>query len=646
MLNLLGDFTIIVMIKLNKKLLSTCLTCVGLLLISCGGDDASDPGGSGGGGGEVTPVTVSAPIVSSVSASSAVVSSTITGSGITSRGVCYGTTANPTITDSKVTATTNSISVTLNGLTASTTYYVRAYAQTASAVAYSENVSFTTNAESTPDLSKWVAPTYIDDYRSISTWGQRSKWNLSNVHDPSVVKADDGYYYMYCTDAGYGDPQNGYGHFHCRRSADLVNWEYMGASMPQTPSWVMTKLNEIRKNMGLGNSTAGTNYGYWAPCVRKVRSGLYRMYYCIVVPGTINGDGTWSERSFIGLMETADPASNSWEDKGFVLTNYSDKELNYKVAANDWKNCYFKYNAIDPSYIITPEGEHWLIYGSWHSGFAAVQLNAETGKTIVDPLPNPWGADNEAAYGKRVFTRQMGNRWQGSEAPEVVYHDGYYYLFMAYDALDVPYNTRVVRSKKIDGPYESITGTDVTNKGGDAFPILTHPYMFANSQGWVGISHCAVFDDGSGNWFYASQQRFPTTAGGNVPNAVMMGGVRSIHWMSNGWPVVMPERYAAVPKVAITAEEIAGTWEHIDLAYDYGKMKVSSTMTFTADGNITDGIWKGGKWSFDASTNILTANGVALKVQRECDWEASPRQATIVYSGINGTKSYWGKRLQ
>ena len=32
-----------------------------------------------------------------------------------------------------------------------------------------------------------------------------------------------------------------------------------------------------------------------------------------------------------------------------------------------------------------------------------------------------------------------------SEGPEVIYRDGYYYLFLAYDALDVPYNTRVVR---------------------------------------------------------------------------------------------------------------------------------------------------------------------------------------------------------
>ena len=580
------------------------------------------------------PLEVSTPSVSAISATSAVVSVKATGSHITSRGICYSTSANPTINDIKVPGSQANMTLMLHSLSKSTTYYVRGYAQTDNNVVYSEEVNFTTLAkESTSDLDDWVAPAYPDDYRSVSSWEKRSQWNLGNVHDPSVMKADDGYYYMYCTDAGFGNPQAGHGHFHARRSANLVDWEYLGATMPNTPAWVMDKLNEIRKNMGLGNSTANPNdYGYWAPCVRKVKSGLYRMYYSIVVPGTIDGANTWSERAFIGMMETADPASNIWEDKGFVITNYSDKELNYKVAPDDWANCYFKYNAIDPTFVITPEGQHWLIYGSWHSGFAAVQLNPETGKTIVDPLPNPWGAENETAYGKQIWTREAGNRWQASEGPEVVYHDGYYYLFMAYDALEIPYNTRVMRSATIDGTY---TGNET---------VLTHPYKFANNQGWVGISHCAVFNDGNGNWYYASQQRFPVGYDDWAPNAVMLGGVRSIQWTSSGWPVVMPERYAAVPQVAITKEEIVGTWEHIDLGYQYGVMKESTTMTFAADGSITDGIWKGGTWSFDASTNTLTANGVELKVQRECDWEATPRKHTIVYSGINNSKSYWGKK--
>ena len=69
-------------------------------------------------------------------------------------------------------------------------------------------------------------------------------------------------------------------------------------------------------------------------------------------------------------------------------------------------------------------------------------------------------------------------------------------------------------------------------------------------------------------------------------------------------------------------------------------------MVFGSDHTITSGTWKGAKWSFDATTNTLTANGVELLLQRECDWEATPRKHTIVYAGINGTKTYWGKKKQ
>ena len=495
-----------------------------------------------------------------------------------------------------------------------------------------------------------------DDYTNIADWSNRFKWNLANVHDPSVVLADDGYYYMYQTDASYGNAHVGEGqargHFYCRRSKDLVNWEFMGPTMHGVPTWMKAKLNEIRKAMGLGTSTTDfrnqNQFGYWAPCVRRISKDLYRMYYVVTLPGTINGAGTWSERCFIGLMETKNPADiDSWIDKGFVVTNYSDLELNYKVSATDYAHCYFKYNAIDPSLIINEKGEHWLIYGSWHSGFAAMQLDPSTGKPL-HALGNPWGKENEASYGKFIYTRQLGNRWQASEAPEVVYHDGYYYLFIAYDELSVAYNTRVVRSKNIDGPYYDITGKDVTNHGGDAYPILTHPYKFGNHHGWVGISHCAVFNDGKGNWYYASQQRFPENYKGNAnSNALMLGGVRSIIWTSDGWPLVLPERYAGITQKAITETELLGDWQHINLAYHYKKQDESVAMTLGSDHKVKSG-WKAGKaWTFDASKNVLTIDNERFYLRRELDWEANPRKETIVYVGLSkdGKTTYWGKKV-
>lgn len=509
---------------------------------------------------------------------------------------------------------------------------------------------------------KAKTPTYVDNYTTIASWNARSRWNLSNVHDPTVMRADDGYFYMYQTDASYGNAHTSGGHFHGRRSRNLVDWEYLGGTMKSTPAWVKDSLNSIRSRQGL-SAIASPTYGYWAPCVRKVRTDLYRMYYSIVVDNYIktgkknteaNFDNSWTERAFIGLMETSDPASNKWEDKGFVVCSSSDKGTNWSRPSNTNWSGYFKFNAIDPSYIITPEGEHWLVYGSWHSGIAAVQLDPETGKTL-DALPESYGTSKSIApYGQLIYTRTTNSRWQGSEGPEVVWHDGYYYLFLAYDGLDVPYNTRVLRAEKITGPYKTMGGSNVTN-GGDAFPIVTHPYKFSDSYGWVGISHCAVFEDGQGNWYFCSQGRFPKDVDGiNASNAIMMGHVRSIRWTEKGWPVVMPERYSGVPQTPIDESELTGEWENISINYDYGKQKTSVSFTLE-DSHQVSGSWqKGQKWSYDAEKRVLTIGSLKLYVQRETDWEAGSeksashtgRKQTIVYAGYNsnGTYTYWGKK--
>lgn len=597
-------------------------------------------------------VVITTPDVIETTGTSLTVTSSVSGNvnSIVRKGFCYSTNnQNPTINDHAIDAD-ESFSATLSDLMGNTTYYIRAYVYGNSRYTYSDALAATTESQSMDDqLKNYVAPTYADNYVSIADWSKRSQWNLSNVHDPTVVLAEDGYYYMYQTDASYGNAHTAGGHFHGRRSKNLVDWEYLGGTMQSLPEWVIPKLNEIRAGMGLAPTTANTaDFGYWAPCVRKVRNGLYRMYYSIVCPGTLSGDGTWSERAFIGLMENDNPANNDgWTDKGYVITNASDKSLNFHVASNNWANCYYKWNAIDPSYIIDNDGRHYLVYGSWHSGIALVEIDGETGKVKAD-LPNPWGTNDDiAAYGQLIATRQMGNRWQGSEGPEIIYHDGYYYLFLAYDALEVPYNTRVARATSITGPYLGMDGTDVTTTGGDVLPVVTHPYKFNGSDGWVGISHCCIFDDGNGNWFFASQGRFPANVDGNAySNAIMMGQVRCIRWTKDGWPLVMPERYGAVPQVEITENELTGDWENIDLSYSYGNQKTSTSMTLSADHQVTAGDWKGATWTYDSNNRCLILdNGVELYLQRETDWEASPRTHTIVYAGYDKNyRTYWGKK--
>ncbi len=88
-------------------------------------------------------------VVASIKAISAVSGGTITndeGLGIIAKGVCWSTSPNPTIADSKTTDGTGSgtFSSILTGLTVSTLYHVRAYATNSVGTSYGNEVSFTT----------------------------------------------------------------------------------------------------------------------------------------------------------------------------------------------------------------------------------------------------------------------------------------------------------------------------------------------------------------------------------------------------------------------------------------------------------------------------------------------------------------------
>ena len=95
----------------------------------------------------------------------------VTSSGnseVTERGICWSTSHNPTTSDSHKSSGsgTGSFTVDMTGLTANTTYYVRAYAKNSVGTAYGSEVSFTT-------LTAPTAPTgAIDGLFSVSTTQQ------------------------------------------------------------------------------------------------------------------------------------------------------------------------------------------------------------------------------------------------------------------------------------------------------------------------------------------------------------------------------------------------------------------------------------------------------------------------------------------
>lgn len=112
------------------------------------------------------------------------------GGTVTSRGLCWGTSPNPTIADSHTTDGNGSGSFTLQmiGLTDNTTYYVRAYATYEKGTAYGEEKSFVTLATSgtingydwvdlgLPSGLKWatcnIGAENPEDYGDYYAWGE------------------------------------------------------------------------------------------------------------------------------------------------------------------------------------------------------------------------------------------------------------------------------------------------------------------------------------------------------------------------------------------------------------------------------------------------------------------------------------------
>jgi hypothetical protein len=101
-----------------------------------------------------TITTTAVTAITNTTASSGGTISTDGGAAITARGVCWSTTPNPTIALSTKTTDGTGIGTftsAITGLTAATTYHVRAYATNSAGTAYGSNVTFTTTS-STPDV--------------------------------------------------------------------------------------------------------------------------------------------------------------------------------------------------------------------------------------------------------------------------------------------------------------------------------------------------------------------------------------------------------------------------------------------------------------------------------------------------------------
>jgi arabinan endo-1,5-alpha-L-arabinosidase len=186
-----------------------------------------------------------------------------------------------------------------------------------------------------------------DSYADVAAASNYLRWGPYNVHDPSIIKEDDTYY-CYNTDVAYGtDIRPG---IQIRQSKDLIEWKFYG--------WVFDGLPTLGANFIKQKGIQPFN-SLWAPYIMKV-GNEFRLYYSLS-----SGD---PRLSVIGLATASSPLG-PWKEQGLVVTSQNDNTR--------------QTNAIDPTVVVTPTGEHYFYYGSAWDGIYMLKLNPATGLPLV-----------------------------------------------------------------------------------------------------------------------------------------------------------------------------------------------------------------------------------------------------------------------
>ena len=360
-----------------------------------------------------------------------------------------------------------------------------------------------------------------------STWGAR------HAHDPTIVRGDDGLWYMFSTDAAAGVDRIPVG-AHVRTSPDLVTWTYRG-----------TALDGVPEAAAQWSGAAGL----WAPEVVRWpnpdAAQRWHMYYSASTFG--------SRTSAIGLATASSPAG-PWTDRGIVIATQHDHDT---------------VNAIDAAVVFDEAGTPWLIYGSFFGGIHAVELSLETGKRRRDE--------------PGVLLARRPRSVDGAiEGAYVVRHDGGYVLFVSYDSLAATYSVRVGVADAVTGPYLDRNGRDMTSPSEADAEVTGTKVLgglrFPGGRGLIAPGHNSIFRDGAATYMvhHVRLADAPTSHEAQV---------RRVHWTASGWPVVSPHPYAGAERERLaSAVPIAGEWDVVRFDPATAGMVEAERVTIDADG--------------------------------------------------------------
>jgi arabinan endo-1,5-alpha-L-arabinosidase len=266
--------------------------------------------------------------------------------------------------------------------------------------------------------------------------------DVAGTHDPSIIK-DGNTWYLFATATG----PNHQGELPIRCSQDLHHWQACGSVFPTLPEWIKKESPDTKD--------------LWAPDISYF-NGEFHLYYAFSAFG--------KNTSGIALLtnKTLDPSSPNfhWVEQGLVLRSREEDD----------------FNAIDPNLVLDSDGHAWLSFGSFWTGIKMRRIDPKTGKLAAEDTKLYSLASRKRPDNPLPNSPGLPGNWQAIEAPFIVHHDGYYYLFVSFDlccrGIKSNYKTMVGRSSNVTGPYTDADGKPMLEGGGTA--------LLVGNERWIG----------------------------------------------------------------------------------------------------------------------------------------------------------------
>ncbi len=313
------------------------------------------------------------------------------------------------------------------------------------------------------------------------------------VHDP-VMAYEDSTYYLYAT--GMGIQQ--------MTSRDRKTWTVKAEPvMTVIPQWTH-------------DSVPGFRHHVWAPDVIRWHGRWWLAYSC----STFGKNG-----SAIGLLSSRSLASGMWYDEGCIVASREERD--------NW-------NAIDPNFVIDDDDRPWLVWGSFWDGIQLAPLDSTMHmakgikpRTIARRYhPNSLRGRNGQNADATSLPKNPTSEYAGPnaiEAPFILKHGGYYYLFVSWDyccrGAQSNYRVAVGRSRTVDGPYLDRDGRPMTEGGGTLF-------LEGDKKEYEAAGHCAAYDLPSGETIFICHGYSTNLKGASVLVQ------RKVIWTADGWPAI------------------------------------------------------------------------------------------------------------